>query len=441
MLKRVFILLLIITLVPAWSLAQTARPASAPFTLLRIGRLLDVRKGAVLLNQGVLIEGERIRAVGRFQSVKRRAPRGVRVIDLGRAMALPGLIDCHTHLWLASDGRLDTTAGMTDDERQQLAARNARETLEAGITTVRNVGHSGVRGDAALRDSINAGQILGPRILAATRKLTPPGGQPLANNPATPEILKKDFLIVAGVDEARRAVREAVASGADCIKVVVDVGPKLLSVDELKAVVDEAHLLKMKVAAHATTAEGTRRAAEASVDSIEHATDASAETFSLMAARGIFLVPTDYTAESLWQIFAADVGRNPQERDDFEAYIKGYSEKIPQRLASALKAKVRVASGSDMYFVFPGKTRGQASLMVLDALRREGLAPLEVIRAATVNAAELLGWQDRAGAIEAGKFADIIAVEGDPLKNILEFQRVRFVMKGGRVVKNELAGK
>ena len=283
----------------AGSLSQSARPAAAPlFTLLKVGRLLDVRTGAVLLNQGVLVEGERIRAVGKFQTVRRRAPRGVRVIDLGRATVLPGLIDCHTHLLLASDGRLDTTAQMSDDERQKLAARNAREMLEAGITTARNVGHAGVRGDAELRDSVNAGQAIGPRILAATRKLTPPGGQPLANNPATPEILKKDFLTIAGVDEARQAVREAVAAGADVIKVVVDVGPKLLSLDELKAIVDEAHGRKIKVAAHATTAEGTKRAAEAGVDSIEHGTDASDETFRLMAARGIFLVPTDYTAEA-----------------------------------------------------------------------------------------------------------------------------------------------
>ncbi len=439
---RVFILLLVMSLSSAGSLSQSARPASAlAFTLLKVGRLLDVRTGAVLLNQGVLVEGERIRAVGKFQTVRRRAPRGVRVIDLGRATVLPGLIDCHTHLLLASDGRLDTTAQMSDDERQKLAARNAREMLEAGITTARNVGHSGVRGDAELRDSVNAGQIRGPRILAATRKLTPPGGQPLASNPATPEILKKDFLTIAGVDEARQAVREAVAAGADVIKVVVDVGPKLLSLDELKAIVDEAHGRKIKVAAHATTAEGTKRAAEAGVDSIEHGTDASDETFRLMAARGIFLVPTDYTAESIWQIFAADVRRNPQEREDFEAYIKSYSEKTPQRFERALLAKVRIAAGSDMYFVFPGKTRGQASLLVLDALRREGLAPMEIVRAATLNAAELLGWQDRVGTIEAGKFADIIAVDDDPLKNMLEFQRVRFVMKGGVVIKNELAGK
>jgi imidazolonepropionase-like amidohydrolase len=254
-------------------------------------------------------------------------------------------------------------------------------------------------------------------------------------------MLQREYLTVGNVDEARRAVLVAVDAGADVIKIVVDVGPKLLSLEEVKAIVDEAHKAKVKVAAHATTAEGSRIAAEAGVDSIEHATDASDETFKLMARRGIFLVPTDFTADSLRQIFAADLERNPKEKEDFEKYIADYSAKVPKRLQRALKAGVRIAAGSDVFFMYPGKTRGQASLLVLETLHDEGMMPIDCIRAATTNAAELLGWQDRLGAIEAGKLADIIALERDPLKDLSEFQRVRFVMKSGYVIKDELTGR
>jgi imidazolonepropionase-like amidohydrolase len=410
---------------------------SSQATLLKVGRLLDVRKGAYLLHQGVLVERGRIRAVGDFERVKRRAPAGVKIVDLGRSTVLPGLIDCHSHLFLSNDGRVDRTKEMSPEERRRVAERNSLELLQAGVTSVRNLGHSGVRGDAMLRDAIKAGKFPGPRIVAATRKLTPPGGQPLTGNDVSKEILAQDFLTVANVDEARRAVRDAEGAGASVIKVVVDVGRNLLGLEEIKAIVDEAHQLKLKVAAHATTEEGARRAALAGVDSIEHGTEASDETFRLMAERGIFLVANDYTADALRQIFAANLMSSPEDRPDFEGWLKDYTVKSPQRLQRALKAGVRIALGSDMIFAFPGKTRGQASLLVLEALRGEGMETIDCIRAATTNAAALLGWQDQAGAIEAGKFADIIAVEGDPLKDLSVLQRVRFVMKDGRVIRDD----
>ncbi len=406
-------------------------------TLLKVGRLLDVKTGAYLVNQGVLVEQGRIKAVGAFDKVKRGAPKSVKMIDLSRATVLPGLIDCHSHLFLSNDGRLDRTSALSEEERMRVAERNALELLTAGVTTVRNLGHSGIRGDAALRDAINARKIPGLRIIAATRKLTPPGGQAIMTNAVTKEALEKDFLTISNVDEARSAVLKTIDNGADVIKVVIDVGQKLLSPEEMKAIVDEAHRAKIKVAVHATTADGARRAAEAGVDSIEHGNLATDETFRLMAARGIFLVPTDFTPDSLRQIFAADVERNPKDKDDFEKYIKSYAETMPKRLQRALKAGVRIAAGSDVFFMYPGKTRGQASLLILETLHSEGMQPIDCIRAATVNAAELLGWQDRIGTIEPGKFADIIAVKGDPLKDLSEFQRVQFVMKDGYVIRDE----
>lgn len=431
------VLLLFITL-SSGVLSSTGGGASSQATLLKVGRLLDVRTGAYLLNQGVLVAEGRIRQVGKFETVKRSAPKGVKVIDLGRATVLPGLIDCHSHLFMSNDGRVDRTVGMAEEERQRVAERNALELLTAGVTTVRNLGHSGVRGDAILRDAIKSRNIPGLRVIAATRKLTPPGGQPVAGSPVTEEILRRDFLPIANVDDARRAVLSAVDAGADVIKIVEDVGPKLLSLEEVKAIVEEAHRAKLKVAAHATTADGARIAAEAGVDSIEHGTGATDETFRLMAARGIFLVPTDFTADSLRQIFAADLARNPKDKDDFEQYIKDYASKTPLRLERAVKAGVRIAAGSDVFFMYPGKTRGQASLLMLETLHLEGMSTIDSIRAATINAAELLGLQASIGTIEAGKVADIIAVEGDALKDLSEFQRVRFVMKDGYVIKDEL---
>jgi imidazolonepropionase-like amidohydrolase len=433
-------LLLFIALTIGVSSGAGVSPSSSS-TLLKVGRLLDVRTGAYLLNQGVLVEEGRIKEVGKFEGVKRSAPKGVKIIDLGRATVLPGLIDCHSHLFLSNDGRIDRTVGMAEEERMRVAERNAHELLTAGVTTVRNLGHSGVRGDAVLRDAIQARKIPGLRVVAATRKLTPPEGQPLDGNVVSKEILRRDFLTISNAEEARSAVLSTVDAGADVIKVVVDVGQKLLSPDELKAIVDEAHRAKLKVAAHATTAEGAKRAAEAGVDSIEHGNEATDETLRLMAARGIFLVPTDYTPDSLRQIFAEDVARNPKDKDDLEGYIKDYAAKMPKRLERALKAGVRIAAGSDMIFMYPGKTRGQASLMLLEALNSEGMPTLDCIRAATINAAELLGWQDRIGAVEAAKLADLIAVEGDPLKDLSEFQRVRFVMANGVVIRDELTGR
>lgn len=438
MLKVLPAALLLLIAISNGALSGSGSARAPQATLLKVGLLLDVKSGDYLENQGVLVEQGRISAVGAFESVRRSAPKGARLVDLGRAVVMPGLIDCHSHLFLSNDGRVDKTAGMAEAERLRLAERNALELLMGGVTTARNVGHSGTRGDTVLRDRVDAGKVTGPRIIPATRKLTPPGGQPLGASAVTKEILAKDFLTVSNEDEARRAVRKAAADGAGVIKIVVDVGKNLLGLNEIKAIVAEAYVLKLKVAAHATTEEGTRWAALAGVASIEHGTEANDETLRMMVERGIFLVANDYKPEHLRQIFAANLASQPALRADFEAWLKDYAQKTPNRLQRALKAEVRIAFGSDMIFALPGKTRGQASVLVLEALQSEGLPPLECIRAATVNAAELLGWQDRIGTIEQGKLADIIAVERDPLKDLSEFQRVRFVMKGGLIIKDEL---
>jgi imidazolonepropionase-like amidohydrolase len=424
------------------SLAQS--PSKA--VLIKAGRIVDARSGRMLADQAILVEGERIKEVGPTLTVASHAPADARVIDLQRATLLPGLIDCHTHLLSSWDGRLDTNEAavlgvtqMSMAQRALLGAAMAREELEAGITTVRDLGLSGIDGDVALRNAINAGWVEGPRILASTRKITPTGGQLDSKFALAKELVEQEFAAINGPEEARRAVREATYIGADVIKVVIDARPRVLTLEEMKTIVDEAHRSRIKVAVHATTELGTKTAAEAGADSIEHASVISDQTLQMMKERGIFLVPTDFTADTIRLIFTSSRQLSPADAADLEGYLKGYAATVPDRLRRAMKIGVKIAAGSDMLFKVPGKTRGQASLLLYEALRAEGMTPAEIIRAATASAAELLGWQDRVGSIEATRFADLIAVEGDPLKDITELQRVKFVMKGGRVVRDDLS--
>lgn len=437
-----------IALVLVCVLLSATAPGQTKVTLIKAGRLLDVKSGQYLTGQGVLVENERIKEVGALAEVQAHAPKDAAVIDIGNTTLLPGLIDCHGHLLNAMKGRLGpadniilTVTGMSPAKRALLGAAMARELLDAGVTAVRNVGHSGVDGDAALRDAINAGWIPGPRMLAATRKLTPPGGQAVAMQSAvSAAVLEQEFLAIGSPEDARRAVREALYYGADVIKIVVDAGPRLLSYEEIKTIVEEAHRAKVKVAAHATGAAAIKAAVDAGVDSIEHGDEATEESLQTMHDKGIFLVATDWSAQTLRHLVSSSYNLSPEERADFERWLKPWVEENKARLQRALKAGVKIAAGSDMWFQYPGKTRGEATVMIFTGLREEGLPPLEILRAATFNAAELLGWQDRVGSIEPNKFADLIAVEGDPLSDISALHRVKLVMKGGRVMRSDTPG-
>ncbi len=442
MLRRILMLLVII------SVSALAQNAPAKTTLIKAGRLLDVKAGAYLTNQGVLIVGDRVKEVGAFDAVKARAPQDAEVIDLGQATLLPGLMDCHGHLLSAMEGRW-TPAGeaialtltrVGQAKRALIGAANARAMLEAGFTAVRNVGHSGVNGDAALRDAINEGLIPGPRVLAACRKLTPIGGQAVELRSENADaIIAEEFLTIGSPDEARRAVRQALADGADVIKVVADDNKRILNAAEMRAIVEEAHRGNVKVAVHATTVAGIQAAIDGGVDSIEHADDATEEQFRAMRDKGIFLDPTLWTTQMLRDIYLKSLYFSPEQTAGFEKAVEQYIGLSKAKLKLALKAGVKLAAGSDMWMRYPGKKRGEATMLMFEALVDAGLPPLEAIRASTTNAAELLGWQDRLGSIEANKFADLIAVPGDPLKDINELKRVKFVMKGGEVIKHELA--
>jgi imidazolonepropionase-like amidohydrolase len=255
--------------------------------------------------------------------------------------------------------------------------------------------------------------------------------------PEAQKLIEQEYVTVSGPDSARQAVRQALYDGANCIKVIVNGSPADVTLDEMKAIVDEAHTAGVKVAAHAIGDKATRIAAEAGVDSIEHAYVVSDDTLKMMAEKHIFLVPTDGTVQEFLKMTFGHRQPTPEERKQQEEWIKPHVAHTRDRLQRARKLGVPIAAGSDMYLTMPDETRGQASLDLYDALSEEGMTPLEIIHAATSNAAELLGWQAKVGTLEAGKFADIIAVPGDPLQDVTVLKHAKFVMKGGTVIKNE----
>jgi imidazolonepropionase-like amidohydrolase len=280
-----------------------------------------------------------------------------------------------------------------------MGARMAREDLESGFTTVRNLGHSGIDGDSALRDAINAGWMLGPRILAAGRKLTPRGGQSLSLNPAIAEpILEQDFLQVESAHAARRAVQENLLYRADVIKVVADTDDRYISPKEMNAIVEAAHRSHMRVAVHAYTRVGIQTAIDAGADSIEHGDGVTDEQLKLMHDKGIFfdLTKTLYGGR-LTKLLEASIVISQALRARL-AISDGIDQKQSADLIQRILTKgVKFAAGSDMIRAYPGKTRGQSTATMFLALRDAGMPPLDIIRAVTTNGAEMLGWQDRVG--------------------------------------------
>lgn len=412
-----------------------------PAVAIRAARLLDGKTDTVLKDAVVLVSGDRIAAIGSGLPI----PAGARVIDLADATILPGLIDAHTHLLSEIDGpeyaaqdvaMLKIVATQSAAERALLGAKLGREDLEAGITTVRDVGNSAVNGDVALRRAIQRGWLPGPRMVVSTRALAAQGGQFGTLTPAAQALIEEEYAIVRGAESARQAVRQALYDGAGCIKVIVNGSPADVTPDEMKAIVDEAHRSGVKVAAHAIGDTATRTAAEAGVDSIEHAYVVPDDVLKMMADKHIFLVPTDGTVKTFVDMSFGSRRPSDVERAEREKELAPFVRQEQERLKRALKAGVPIAAGSDMYLTMPGMTRGQASLLVYEAYAEAGMTPMDIVHAATRNAAELLGMADRVGTLEPGKLADIIAVPGDPLKDIRALEHARFVMKGGVVVAN-----
>jgi imidazolonepropionase-like amidohydrolase len=378
---------------------------------LRAKRMIDVRSGKEITDVVILIEKNKIVGMGPDLKI----PDSVQIIALGDVTLLPGLIDAHTHLlhqYYARYGddnsnRLLEMIQLGPAKRALLGARLAREMLEAGFTAVRDLGNSGINADIALRDAINNGDVIGPRMFVSTRALSPVGGQFQSVTPEAQQLLSQEYVQISGVEEARKAVRQAIFDGADCIKVIVNAGSRRLSFDEMKVIVEEAKRASLPVAAHATDGDSpSMTAAEAGVSSIEHAYTISESVLNLMAQKNIFLVPTDVPGVTKYQ----------------------------DRIKRALKAGVRIAIGSDIYYEFPGNTRGKVCAGMYKTYIASGMTNIEVLRSATINPADLIG-NNSIGAIEVGRFADIIAVKGNPLIDISALEQVVFVMKDGKVYK------
>lgn len=383
--------------------------------------MMDVRSGTMIQNAVVLVEGERIAAAGPGLAI----PEGVKVVDLGALTILPGLIDCHTHLLMRlgpEESYAEHLVTRSQAYRALEGAASARQTLRAGFTTVRDVENEGAGyADVALRDAIRAGLIEGPRMLVATRGIAAVGQY----NPfgISPDLIEfpSGAQMISGVEEARRAVREQIGHGADLIKVYADWEHPTLTSEELRVIVEEAHRQKRKVAAHATTPEGARNAVAAGVDSIEHGDDIDLSTLEEMKRRGTFLVSTA-------GVMFAMLESTPKK--EVRAWIQKQLEVLRRTLTLARQVGVKIAGGMDASEErLQGKNARQ-----LAALVELGVPPVEAIRSQTEAAAELLGQSDQIGTLEPGRYADLIAVEGDPRVDIRVLERVKLVMKGGEVV-------
>ncbi len=418
---------LVVVSLLVWLLSALAFAQQAKVVAIKAGRVLDVRTGQMIPNAFILIEGERITAVGANITV----PAGAEVIDLKAMTVLPGLIDSHTHLTF-NPANAASSVTLSIPRQALIGAKNANITLLAGFTTVRNVGAAGYS-DIALRDAINAGDVPGPRIVASGPSLGISGGH-CDDNYLPPEFHHRADGVADGVENVMAKTREVIKYGAGVIKFcstggVLSLGddPKAaeFTLEEMKTIVAEAHRLGRKVAAHAHGGEGLKQAVMAGVDSIEHGTYIDDEAIRLMKEKGTYLVPTLYLGD--WFLANYESLRLPPQ---IIAKAKEVMPMMKKNIGEAIKKGVPVAFGTDAAVYPHGLNAREFAVYV-----RMGMTPIQAIQTATVHASKLLGWEDRIGAIEAGKFADLIAVEGDPTKDVTELERIKFVMKGGQIVK------
>jgi len=404
--------------------------------VIKAGRLIQPDEGTVVANQTIVIRANKIEAVGSGLAI----PAGATVIDLSKMTVLPGLIDCHTHLADGKFGEGDPVFQLQKSASQTVleSVRNARVTLESGFTTVRDVGVYRALNDVALRDAINRGDIAGPRMFVAGAYITITGGAGAMTGMAPDIQLPWDFHYGEANSpwEVRQKIRLLAHDGVDHIKVLSSgavlthgSNPKSqeFTPEELQAAVDEASHFGLRVAAHAHSADGIKNAIRAGVASVEHATMIDDEGIALAKQHGTYLDMDIYDDECIQE--QGKAGTMPA---DFLEHDRELGELQRQNFGKAVKARVKLAFGTDAGVCDYGTAGKQFAFMV-----KYGMTPMQAIQAATSSAADLLGRSDQIGSIKPGKFADVIAVAGDPLKDVILLENVQFVMKDGKVYKQK----
>ena len=407
-------------------LASLPLLASAQITAIKAGKLVDPETGTVTQGQVILVENGKIKSVGTALPI----PAGAVVIDLSRSTVLPGLFDCHSHLCTMTP--VDDRDLFTADIRQSTAFRaiigvkTAKEYLEAGFTTVRDVGNNGNYADTSLRNAVEQGIVPGPTIINAGRIIAPFGGQ-YHLRPERVELGSPEYFFADTRDEMLKAIRENIHFGSLVIKIVVDDQRYIYSVDDIKFIVAEAGRAGLKVAAHCMTEQGARNAAEGGVASIEHGFRMSDETLQIAKQNNVVLVGTDFTLEA-----ALLLGLPPET-------AKFFHDTFIDRLKRAHKLGVTMAFGTDTFFDAANHTRGTLAVSFIDSFVEAGVPAKDTLRIMITNAAKLTGVEKQRGSIKPGMYADIIATPENPLDNIQTLKKVSFVMKNGKVIRQQAA--
>jgi imidazolonepropionase-like amidohydrolase len=412
--RRFLILFLILFAAPAW--AQTIA--------IRAGNVIDPAKGTVAKNQIILIKDGKIAEVGPAVTI----PAGAQIIDLSNEWVMPGIMDAHTHVTLVERGH---GIPLSEDYLEKGKGTRALEglrisqtLLNAGITTVRDVGNDGNYASVDLRNAINNGWFVGPTILTAGKIIAPFGGQSKRTPPDIGPFWRFEYIDADGPEEIRKAIRENIFYGADLIKLVTDNGPYHYSEEEIRAAAYETHHANRALAVHVLGGEAARNVILGGADSIEHGWDLDDDLLRLMKEKGTFLAGTDFPSAHLeWAEY-----KNAKVR----------AANILNRLARANKIGVKLAFSTDAVFEIPGKTRADLTWDYLAVWRDAGVPPAEILKAMTTNCAELLRIQNERGAIAAGLFGDIVAMPENPLEDVESLRKINFVMKNGAVIRKPM---